>query len=77
MLLVGVLNDRRKIATALFVRDILYRKIESIYLADLLRFESNPHPRRRTAILMDYHLTNYGQNEPGNKAILIFNEYCG
>jgi hypothetical protein len=23
-----------------------------------------------------YHLTNYGQNEPVNKAILIFNEYC-
>jgi hypothetical protein len=24
-----------------------------------------------------YHRTNYGQNEPVNKAILIFNEYCG
>jgi hypothetical protein len=24
-----------------------------------------------------YHLTNYGQNEPVNKAVLIFNEYCG
>jgi hypothetical protein len=23
-----------------------------------------------------YHRTNYGQNEPVNKAILIFNEYC-
>jgi hypothetical protein len=23
-----------------------------------------------------YHRTNYGQNEPKYKAILIFNEYC-
>jgi hypothetical protein len=73
-----VLSDRRKIAAALFVRDILCRRIESAYLADLLRFESNPYPRRRNARLMDfYHRTNYGQNEPINKAILIFNEYCG
>jgi hypothetical protein len=72
-----VLSDRRKIAAALFVRDILCRRIESAYLADLLRFESNPYPRRRNARLMDsYHRTNYGQNEPVNKAILIFNEYC-
>jgi hypothetical protein len=24
-----------------------------------------------------YHRTNYGQIEPVNKAIMIFNEYCG
>jgi hypothetical protein len=24
-----------------------------------------------------YHGTNYGQNQPVNEAILIFNEYCG
>jgi hypothetical protein len=24
-----------------------------------------------------YHRKNYGQNEPVNKVILIFNEYCG
>jgi hypothetical protein len=65
-----VLSDRRKIAAA--------DRIESAYLADLLRFESNPYPRRRNARLMDfYHRTNYGQNEPVNKAIWIFNEYCG
>jgi hypothetical protein len=64
----------RKIAAALVVRDILCRRIESTYLADLLRFENNPYPRRRNARLMDfYHRTNYGQNEPENKAILIFN----
>jgi hypothetical protein len=62
-----VLSDRRKIAAALFVRSILCRRIESVYLADLLRFESNPYPRRRNARLMDfYHRTNYGQNEPVN-----------
>jgi hypothetical protein len=66
-----------KIAAALFVRDILCGRIESVYLADLLRFESNPYPRRRNARLIDfYHRTNYGQNEPVNKEILIFNEYC-
>jgi hypothetical protein len=55
-----VLSDRRKIAAALFVRHILCRRIESAYLADLLRFESNPYPRRRNARLMDfYHRTNY------------------
>jgi hypothetical protein len=31
-----------KVAAALFVRDILFRGIESAFLADLLRFESNP-----------------------------------
>jgi hypothetical protein len=68
-----VLSDRRKIAAALFVRDILCRRIN-----DLLRFESNPYPRRKNARLMDFcHRINYGQNEPVNKTILIFNEYCG
>jgi hypothetical protein len=71
-----VLSDRRKITAALFVCDILCWRIESAYLADLLRFESDP--RRRNARLMNfYHRTNYGQNEPENKEILIFNEYCG
>jgi hypothetical protein len=70
-----VLSDRRKITAALFVRDILCWWIESAYLADLLRFESNP--RRRNARLMNfYHRKNYGQNEPESKAILIFNKYC-
>jgi hypothetical protein len=73
-----VLSDRRKIAAALFVRDILCRRIESAYFADLLRFESNPYPRKRNARLMDfYHRTIYSQIEPVNKAILIFNLYCG
>jgi hypothetical protein len=49
-----VLSDKRKIAAALFVRDILCRRIESAYLADLLRFESSPYPRKRNAGLMDF-----------------------
>jgi hypothetical protein len=74
MPLVGAGGDRRKIAAALFVRDILCRRIKSGYLADLLRFESSPYPRRRNARLMDfYHRTNYDQNDPVNKAILICN----
>jgi hypothetical protein len=53
-------------------------RIESAYLADLLRFESDPYLRGKNARLMDfYHRTNYGQNEPINKEILVFNEYCG
>jgi hypothetical protein len=72
-----VLSDRIKIAAALFVRKMLCRRIESTYFTDLLRFESNPYPKRRNARLMDfYHRTNYGQNDPVNKEILIFNEYC-
>jgi hypothetical protein len=62
---------RRKIADALFVRGILCRRIESAYLAGLLRFESNPYSRRRNARLTDVsHRTSYGQND--YKAILIF-----
>jgi hypothetical protein len=60
-----------------FVRDVLCRRIEFAYLVDLLRFESNPYTRRRNARLMDlYHRTNYGQNDPVNKAVLIFNLNC-
>jgi hypothetical protein len=73
-----VLNDRRKIAAALFFRDILCKRIESAYLADMLRFESNLYSRRGNARLMDFHhRTNFSQNQPVNKAILIFIEYCG
>jgi hypothetical protein len=63
------LSDRRK---------VLCKRIESTYLADLLRFESNPYLRRRNSRLIDFsQRTNYGQNEPVNKLILIYNEYCG
>jgi hypothetical protein len=90
-----VLSVRRKIAAALFVRDILCRRIEFVYKIALLTnkiiiiivrlprltllcFESNPYPKKRNARLMNfYHRTNYGQNEPVNKAILILNEYGG
>jgi hypothetical protein len=52
------------------VIDILCNRIE---ISDLLLFESNSYPRRRNARLMDfYNRTNYCQNEPVNKAILIF-----
>jgi hypothetical protein len=69
-----LLNDRTKLAALLFLRDILCKRIE---ISDLLLFESNPYPRRTNARLMDcYNRTNYGQNEPVNKAILIFNDYC-
>jgi hypothetical protein len=70
-----VLSDRRKIAAELFVHDILCRSIDSAFFTNLLRFESNPYPRRRSdGLLPSYKL---GQNEPINKAILIFNYYCG
>jgi hypothetical protein len=76
-LLLEVLIDRRKVAAALFVRDILCSRIESTYFADLLHFESNLYPRRRNGRLMNFnHHTNYGQNDLVNKAILISNEYC-
>jgi hypothetical protein len=54
-----VLSDRRKIAAALFVRDILYRRIESAYLADLLRFGSYLYPRRMNARLMKFYIVNF------------------
>jgi hypothetical protein len=42
LLRLEVLSDKRKIAAALFVRDILCGMIEFAYLADLLRLRVTP-----------------------------------
>jgi Reverse transcriptase (RNA-dependent DNA polymerase) len=77
LLSLEILVDRRKVAAALFVRDILCDKIDSTYLASLLCFEDNPYSRRRHAKLMSFfHRTNYGKHEPLNNAIGHFNHYC-
>jgi hypothetical protein len=52
-----VLSDRRELADALFVRDILFGRIESAYLL--------------------YHRTNFGQDEPVNKAIFLMHIVTG
>jgi hypothetical protein len=67
-----VLSDRRKKAAALFVRDILCSPPTSL-ICCVLRVT----PTQGGGLMNFYHRTNYGQNEPVNKAILIFNEYCG
>jgi hypothetical protein len=62
----------------LFIRDLLCERIESAYLLALLSFEDTPYSRRRNAKLMVFfHRYDYGKFEPLNKAIMIFNEYCG
>jgi Reverse transcriptase (RNA-dependent DNA polymerase) len=73
-----ILSDRRKVCAALFIRDLLCERIESAYLLALLSFEDTPYSRRRNAKLMVFfHRYDYGKFEPLNKAIMIFNEYCG
>jgi hypothetical protein len=63
---------------SVFQESFVTRILIKLYTLHKFRFESNPYPRRRKTRLMDfYHRTNYGQNEPVNKAILIFYEYCG
>jgi hypothetical protein len=44
--------DRRKVCAALFIRDLLWERIESAYLLALLSFEDTPYSRRRNAKLM-------------------------
>jgi hypothetical protein len=73
-----ILSDRRKVCAALFIRDLLCERIESAYLLALLSFENTPNSRRRNAKLMVFfHRCDYGKFEPLNKAIMVFNEYCG
>jgi hypothetical protein len=50
-----VLSDRRKVAAALFIHDILYDRIKSVYLAGLLRFENTAQPARRNVRLIDFY----------------------
>jgi Reverse transcriptase (RNA-dependent DNA polymerase) len=71
------LEDRRTVASALLIRDLLCNRIDSEHLSGLLRFEDNPYARRRNAKLIPFfHRTNYGKFEPLNNAILNFNRYC-
>jgi hypothetical protein len=71
------LEDRRTVASAIFIRDLLCDRIDSVNLSILLKFESNPYARRRNAKLVPFfHRTNYGKFEPLNNAILNFNRYC-
>jgi hypothetical protein len=71
------LEDRRTVASALLIRDLLCDKTDSLHLRSKLRFESNPYARRRNAKLLPYfHRTNYGRFEPLNNAIMNFNRYC-
>jgi hypothetical protein len=78
-LLVGLesLADRRTVASALFARDILCGRTDSVRLAALLRFENNPYARRRNIKLQPFfHRRNYGMFEPVNNSIVSFNKYC-
>jgi hypothetical protein len=71
------IEDRRIVASALLIRDLLCGRIDSPHLTSKLRFEQNPYARRRHAKLVPfYHRTNYGKFEPLNNAIINFNRYC-
>ena len=71
------IEDRRRIASALLIRDLLCGRIDSPHLTSKLRFEQRPYARRRHAKLVPFfHRTNYGKFEPLNNAIMNFNHYC-
>jgi hypothetical protein len=57
------LEDRRTVASALFIRDLLCDRIDSVDLSSLLKFESNPYARRRNAKLVPFfHLATHERN---------------
>jgi hypothetical protein len=69
--------DRRRVSSALLVRDLLCGRVDSPLLASKLRFEQRPYASRRHAKLVPFfHRTNYGKFEPLNNAIMNFNHYC-
>jgi hypothetical protein len=71
------LEDRRTMADAPFIRDLLCNRIDSAHLSGLLLFESNLYARRRNARLMSFiHRTNYERFEPLNSAVMNFHKYC-
>ncbi len=71
------LEDRRTIASAILIRDLLCGCIDSERLSNLLHFENIPYARRRNARLVPFHhRTNYGKHEPLNNSINKFNLYC-
>jgi hypothetical protein len=65
-----VFSDRRIVASALFARELLVGRVDSVDLALLLRFECN------AGLLTFFHRTNYDRFEPVNNAIINFNKYC-
>jgi hypothetical protein len=73
-LLIGLemLSDRRIVASALFVRDILFGWVDCADLTLLIRFEEIPYSRQRNAGLLNFfHRTNYGRFEPVNNTVSI------
>jgi hypothetical protein len=71
------LEDRRTVASAVLIRDLLCDRIAAEHVSNLLRSENNPYTRRRNAkIVPFFHRTNYGKFEPLKNAIMNFNRYC-
>jgi hypothetical protein len=69
--------DRRTVASALLIRDLLCGRIDYPHLTSKLRCEQPPHSRRRHAKLVSFFdHTNFGRFELLNNAIINFDRYC-
>ena len=67
------LRDRNKTACAVFVFDILMRRIQCDELRALIVVNPCRRGRRSRYLLEPFHRTEYGRHEPINKYVMIFN----
>lgn len=70
------LSNRRQISSISFIHDILSGKFSCSDLLRLLNFNVPSRCLRfNSLLLVPFHSTNYGQNEPITRSILFFNEF--
>ena len=70
------LSNRRQISSIAFIHDILSGKISCSDLLGLLNFNVPSRSLRfNPLLLVPFHSTNYGQNEPVTRSIVFFNKF--
>jgi Reverse transcriptase (RNA-dependent DNA polymerase) len=72
------LTDRRRMSCVLLINDILCGKLDCANILCNLKLTVPSYITRNRVLLAEVsHRTNYGQMEPLNRAIRIFNEFSG
>ena len=70
------LSNRRQISSIKFIHDILSGRISCSGLLSLLNFNvPTRNLRFNSLLLVPFHSTNYGQNEPITRSILFSNKF--
>jgi hypothetical protein len=70
------LDDRRRLSCVLFINDVLCGNLDSPNILCNIKLNVLPYNTRNRVLLAEVaHRTNYGKNEPLNKAIRTFNEF--